>query len=119
MCKELPVILVNRMVDPKRIIGKNGGLRRRRRGTRGRWPPKSLPLLSKPAAEFRLNLHLGSKMTNVGTVRFSEDVTAALPTNSGCVGIHHFSRMVYLGLGGPCPTSLSHNDAGAVSRNRW
>jgi hypothetical protein len=29
----LPVILVNKVVDPKRIIGKNGGLRRRR-GTR-------------------------------------------------------------------------------------
>jgi hypothetical protein len=24
MCKEMPVILVNRVVDPKRIIGKNG-----------------------------------------------------------------------------------------------
>jgi hypothetical protein len=23
MCKELPVILVNKVVDPKRIIGKN------------------------------------------------------------------------------------------------
>jgi hypothetical protein len=34
MCKELPVILVNRVVDLKRI-GKNGGPRRRR-GTRGR-----------------------------------------------------------------------------------
>jgi hypothetical protein len=38
---EIPVILVNRVVDPKRIIGKNGGLRRRRRGSRGRWPKKS------------------------------------------------------------------------------
>jgi hypothetical protein len=35
MCKELPVILVNKVVDPKRIIGKNGGPRRRR-GARGR-----------------------------------------------------------------------------------
>jgi hypothetical protein len=35
MCKELPVILVNKVVDRKRIIGKNGGPRRRR-GTRGR-----------------------------------------------------------------------------------
>jgi hypothetical protein len=34
MYKELPVILVNKVVDLKRIIGKNGG-RRRRRGTRG------------------------------------------------------------------------------------
>jgi hypothetical protein len=25
MCKEMLVILVNRVVDPKRIIGKNGG----------------------------------------------------------------------------------------------
>jgi hypothetical protein len=36
MCKEMPVIPVNKVVDPKGIIGKNGGLRRRRRGTRGR-----------------------------------------------------------------------------------
>jgi hypothetical protein len=33
MCKEMPVILVNRVVDLKRMIGKNGGPRRR--GTRG------------------------------------------------------------------------------------
>jgi hypothetical protein len=33
MCKEMPVILVNRVGDKKRIIGKNGGPRRRR-GTR-------------------------------------------------------------------------------------
>jgi hypothetical protein len=31
MCKELPVILVNKVVDPKRIIGKRG--LRRSRGT--------------------------------------------------------------------------------------
>jgi hypothetical protein len=35
MCKEMPVILVDRVVDKKRIIRKNGGPRRRR-GTRGR-----------------------------------------------------------------------------------
>jgi hypothetical protein len=35
----LQVILVNKVVDPKRIIEKNGGPRRRR-GTRGRWPKK-------------------------------------------------------------------------------
>jgi hypothetical protein len=35
MCKELPVILVNRVVDKKRIIGKNEGPMRRT-GTRGR-----------------------------------------------------------------------------------
>jgi hypothetical protein len=34
MCKELPVIPVDRVVDKKRIIGKNGGLKRRK-GTRG------------------------------------------------------------------------------------
>jgi hypothetical protein len=34
MCKELLVILANKVEDPKRIIGKNGGPRRRR-GTRG------------------------------------------------------------------------------------
>jgi hypothetical protein len=27
---EMPVILVNKVVDPKRIIGKNGGPRRRK-----------------------------------------------------------------------------------------
>jgi hypothetical protein len=36
MCKELPVILaVNKVVDTERIIGKNGGPRRRR-GKSGR-----------------------------------------------------------------------------------
>jgi hypothetical protein len=35
MCKELLVVLFNKVVDPKRIIGKNGGPRRRR-GRRGR-----------------------------------------------------------------------------------
>jgi hypothetical protein len=35
MCKEIPVIWVNKVVDPRRIIGKNGGPRRRK-GTRGR-----------------------------------------------------------------------------------
>jgi hypothetical protein len=35
MCKEMPVTPVNKVVDPKRIIDKNGRPRRRR-GTRGR-----------------------------------------------------------------------------------
>jgi hypothetical protein len=39
MCKEMPVIPVSRVVDAKRIIGKNGGPRRRR-GTRGCGPTK-------------------------------------------------------------------------------
>jgi hypothetical protein len=30
MCKEMPVIPANRVVDKKRTIGKNGWLRRRR-----------------------------------------------------------------------------------------
>jgi hypothetical protein len=30
MCKEMPVIPVNRVVDTKRINGKNGGPRRRK-----------------------------------------------------------------------------------------
>jgi GTPase Era involved in 16S rRNA processing len=34
MCKEMPVIPVNRVADKKIIIGKNGGPRRWR-GTRG------------------------------------------------------------------------------------
>jgi hypothetical protein len=36
MCKEMPVILVNRVVDPKKNNWKNGGPRRSRRGIRGR-----------------------------------------------------------------------------------
>jgi hypothetical protein len=36
MCKEMLVIPVNRVVDTKRLIRKNGGGPRRRRGTRGR-----------------------------------------------------------------------------------
>jgi hypothetical protein len=39
MCKEMPVIPVDRMVDKKRIIGKMEGPRWRR-GTRGCPPPK-------------------------------------------------------------------------------
>jgi hypothetical protein len=35
MCKGMLIILVNRVVDTKRIIGKNRGLRRKR-GIRGR-----------------------------------------------------------------------------------
>jgi hypothetical protein len=34
MCKEMPAIPVSRVVDPKRIIGKNGG-QKKRRGTKG------------------------------------------------------------------------------------
>jgi hypothetical protein len=48
MCKEMPVIPVNKVVDPKRIIRKNGGSSRRR-GTRVRLPKKNfLPELAKP-----------------------------------------------------------------------
>jgi hypothetical protein len=39
MCKEILVILVNRVVDSPKIIGKMEGPRRRRRGTRGWCPP--------------------------------------------------------------------------------
>jgi hypothetical protein len=35
-CKKMPAIPVNRVADKKRMIGKNGGPRRRRRSTRGR-----------------------------------------------------------------------------------
>jgi GTPase Era involved in 16S rRNA processing len=35
MFKEMPVILVDRVVGKKIIIGKNGGPRRRMSGTRG------------------------------------------------------------------------------------
>jgi hypothetical protein len=36
MCKEMPVIPINRVVDTKRIIGEKWLRRRRRKGTRGR-----------------------------------------------------------------------------------
>jgi hypothetical protein len=39
MCKEMPVIRVSKVLDPKRIIGKNGGPRRRR----GPPPKKTFP----------------------------------------------------------------------------
>jgi hypothetical protein len=44
MCKEIPVILVDRVVDKKRIIRQNGEPKRRR-GTRGfcPHPPKKNP----------------------------------------------------------------------------
>jgi hypothetical protein len=38
MCKEMPVIPVNKVVDPTRIIGKKWRAEERR-GTRGRRPP--------------------------------------------------------------------------------
>jgi hypothetical protein len=40
-CKEMPVILVDRVVDKKRIIRQNGELRRTR-GTRGWLTPKKM-----------------------------------------------------------------------------
>jgi hypothetical protein len=42
MCKEMLVIPVNKVVDPKRIFRKNGGPRRRR-GTRGHRPQIKSP----------------------------------------------------------------------------
>jgi hypothetical protein len=45
MCKEMPVIPVDRVVDKKRIIGNKNGGPRRRRGTRGRRPTKSNAVL--------------------------------------------------------------------------
>jgi hypothetical protein len=39
ICKLMRVILINTVVDPKRIIRKNGGPRRKE-GTKGRWPPQ-------------------------------------------------------------------------------
>jgi hypothetical protein len=70
MCKETPAIPipVNRVVDPKRIIRKKGGSRRRR-GTRGRWPPKKLN--SKRAFSNwqnvrRQDIQIDEKKTNAG-----------------------------------------------------
>jgi hypothetical protein len=47
MCKEMPIIPGNRVVDKKRIIGKNGGPRMRRgtRGPRGGVPGEGTALL--------------------------------------------------------------------------
>jgi hypothetical protein len=67
MCKEMPVISVNRVVDPKRIIGKYGGLRRRR-GTRGRGPPKKVhDIFNKKCLISRIvtNKKLSSLCTNL------------------------------------------------------
>jgi hypothetical protein len=59
MCKELPVIPVNKVVDPKRIIRKNG-VSRRRRGTRGRWRTKKISkqsfLFSFPSFLYTMNI---------------------------------------------------------------
>jgi hypothetical protein len=41
MCKEMPVIPVERVVDKERIIGNKNGWPRRRRGKGGRWPLKT------------------------------------------------------------------------------
>jgi hypothetical protein len=57
MCKEMLVIPVNRVVDPKRIIGKNGGPKRRR-GTKGCRPKKKIKKLPPFArAGFDLTTH--------------------------------------------------------------
>jgi hypothetical protein len=50
MCKEMPVVPVDRGLDKKRIIGKNGGPRRRR-GTWGR-QLKEVILLTLAGAAF-------------------------------------------------------------------
>jgi hypothetical protein len=41
----MPVIPINRVVVKKRMVGKNGGPKRRR-ATRGRWPPKTTKLIN-------------------------------------------------------------------------
>jgi hypothetical protein len=47
MCKEMPVIAVNRLVDKKKNNQKNGGPRRRR-GPRGRDPKNVIPIYVYP-----------------------------------------------------------------------
>jgi hypothetical protein len=57
MCKEMPVISVNKVVDPKRIIQKKNGGRRRRRGTErpkgSLIPPPKKKWLSNQTTKFR------------------------------------------------------------------
>jgi hypothetical protein len=49
-CKEMPVISVNRVVDKKRIIGKNGRAKeeeRQKGSLTQKWPPKTLRINQK------------------------------------------------------------------------
>jgi hypothetical protein len=46
MCKEMPVIPVDRVVDKKSIIGNNGGPRRRRRSPIGENSPNLVALIA-------------------------------------------------------------------------
>jgi hypothetical protein len=70
MCKEMTVIPVNRVVDKKRIIGKNGQLRRgrgtkglRRRGTKGSLtPPPSKKTLNTLGSLVYMLLFLKTEM---------------------------------------------------------
>jgi hypothetical protein len=50
MCKEIPLILVNKVVDPKRIIGKNGGPKEEER-LKGSLTKKIILWLSKLSIE--------------------------------------------------------------------
>jgi hypothetical protein len=51
MWKEMTVIRVNKVVDPKRIIGKNGRPRRMR-GTRGRLPKNCFVYMNELGTKF-------------------------------------------------------------------
>jgi hypothetical protein len=52
MCKEMPVIPVNKVVDPKRIIGKDGGPRRRESHKGLLTPPKKLTYIFQNVGSF-------------------------------------------------------------------
>jgi hypothetical protein len=67
MCKEMPVIPVNRVLGKRRTIGKNGGPRRRR-GTRGRWPEKNNDRMELPVSRLpRQPRYLGSRELGINT----------------------------------------------------
>jgi hypothetical protein len=70
MCKEMPVIPGNKVVDPKRIIEKNGGPSRRR-GTRG-----SLTKKKRFAVTVHMQVH-----TYIEEKKMSENVLSEMETH--------------------------------------
>jgi hypothetical protein len=91
MCKEMPVILVSRVVDSKRIIrkmeGRGGG------GTRGRWPQKVWIQCDK----LRVGLHFGWFFTKRHPVTLLCRAQSSTALNDKKVmRIYHFLRVTYV-----------------------